>query len=371
MGVSRKTAMTVLERFTRSNAQSALRGSHHLSTVDGLRGIAAFAVCWFHLTTFSLFQPVPWLKMSGQYGWLGVQVFFVISGFIIPYSLFRAQYTLVSYWRFLARRLVRLDPPYFATIAVVVGYQALVSRMHWHKGVAYHISWPQLLAHIGYVNAFVGLPWIVEVFWTLAIEFQYYISIGLVYRFVAKRNIRATLLLYVVVLVFSIFSHNNAFLPHHLPLFLIGIVIFRYRCLNTGITELALGSCYAIVLTVINNGYLPAMAGTFAEVSILFVTCTNPVLTFLGKISYSLYLTHAFISGIIIVQGARLLGFGPTAQLSLVIIALAVVLAFAYLLYALVERPSKALASRILYRKPPASAVERALSLRSMRSVAS
>lgn len=48
---------------------------HHL---DALRGLASLAVCWFHLT---LSEALPaWLRLSGAYGWLGVEVFFVISG---------------------------------------------------------------------------------------------------------------------------------------------------------------------------------------------------------------------------------------------------------------------------------------------------
>src|SRR6266496_2565885 len=58
--------------------------------VHCLRGLAAVAVCWFHFTGHSL----GLLKQSGVYGWLGVEVFFVISGFILPYALYSSGYRM-------------------------------------------------------------------------------------------------------------------------------------------------------------------------------------------------------------------------------------------------------------------------------------
>ena len=56
-----------------------------LNSIHALRGLASFWVCWFHLTrgvsTFPTWQP---LRATGTNGWLGVEMFFVISGVIIP-----------------------------------------------------------------------------------------------------------------------------------------------------------------------------------------------------------------------------------------------------------------------------------------------
>ena len=76
-------------------------------SVEYLRGLAALSVTWFHLTnTYSL----NWVRESGSLGWLGVEAFFVISGFIIPYSLHRSGYTLRDFPNFMLRRIVRLEP---------------------------------------------------------------------------------------------------------------------------------------------------------------------------------------------------------------------------------------------------------------------
>jgi len=59
-----------------------------ITSVDALRGVAALVVCIFHSLTapespyFHLFRPTLL-----RYGWLGVQAFFVISGFVVPFAM--------------------------------------------------------------------------------------------------------------------------------------------------------------------------------------------------------------------------------------------------------------------------------------------
>src|SRR5262245_16881681 len=100
--------------------------------LDFLRGLASLAVCWFHLTHFHYNVPdrhgYALLRKTGAYGWLGVEVFFVISGFVIPSSLYRARYRIRDFFTYLARRIVRLDPPYLAAIAVMLA-MAYVSSL--------------------------------------------------------------------------------------------------------------------------------------------------------------------------------------------------------------------------------------------------
>ena len=95
--------------------------------VDALRGTAAFAVMWHHFTCGSGFVQTSLLRWSGAYGWLGVHLFFVISGFVLPVSLDRRRYRLRQFGVELLRRLIRLEPPYLASLAVAVGYADLVA----------------------------------------------------------------------------------------------------------------------------------------------------------------------------------------------------------------------------------------------------
>ena len=89
--------------------------------MDALRGVAALSVTWFHFTHGNeTFLRDGLLKSSGTFGWLGLFTFFVLSGFVIPYALHRAAFQLPQLGRFLLKRIVRLDPPYFATVVVVL-----------------------------------------------------------------------------------------------------------------------------------------------------------------------------------------------------------------------------------------------------------
>lgn len=61
--------------------------------VDLLRIVAAIGVMWFHFVVGSgPFLEGSWLQATGRYCWIGVDVFFVISGFIVPFALSRGGY---------------------------------------------------------------------------------------------------------------------------------------------------------------------------------------------------------------------------------------------------------------------------------------
>src|SRR5919205_611382 len=158
-----------------------------LPTPDALRGFAAAAVAWFHFTNGnpSLLPDDSLLKLSGRYGWLGVEVFFVISGFVIPFALARAGYAPSNFGRFVLKRVARLDPPYLASIAFVLLAIYLTALAPGFGGQHFEFSWAVLLLHLGYANVFFGRPWLNPVYWTLAVEFQYYLIVGLVFPLLA------------------------------------------------------------------------------------------------------------------------------------------------------------------------------------------
>ena len=64
------------------------------------------------------------MRLSGKYGYLGIDIFFVISGFILTHVLLRSNYSLKSFHEFIAHRLIRLKPPYLASIVIVLNFLA-------------------------------------------------------------------------------------------------------------------------------------------------------------------------------------------------------------------------------------------------------
>ena len=142
-------------------------------SIEALRGVAALSVTWFHLTNT---YQAGWVRSSGTMGWLGVEIFFVISGFVIPYSLHQSEYRSSNFPRFMLRRLVRLEPPYLASIALVVILTELSSRSPGFAGSAFIIRADP--SHILYVIPLTEYSWVNVVYWSLAYEFVFYLVIG-------------------------------------------------------------------------------------------------------------------------------------------------------------------------------------------------
>ncbi len=330
-----------------SSPRSAPGG--HLPTLDALRGIAALSVCWFHYTNAQFVEQFGHYRASGKYGWLGVQVFFVISGFVIPFSMFSARYRIKSFFQFMLKRIARLDPPYLVSVALVVTTYWLSSLKPGHP--PYRIPWSQVLAHLGYLNAFLGMPLLQMSYWSLAIEFQYYIFVGLCFPLLSwKSRLGPWLVLALCAGPALLVGRNEALLPHYLPLFALGILAFRHQCLEARTSDKFAALLGALALAVYVDGWLAASVAAAACLSILFLTLNYRLLNFFGKISYSLYLTHVFVGNVVFGFAVRWLPSVPLLKWALQFIALGIAISSACVFYRLVELPSKRLASRINYK---------------------
>ena len=87
-----------------------------IAMVEYSRGFASLAVACFHLTDTC--NTVHISAISGSYGYLGVEVFFVISGFVIPFSMWKSyvNYTFDDFLSFMKRRILRIEIPYLVSI---------------------------------------------------------------------------------------------------------------------------------------------------------------------------------------------------------------------------------------------------------------
>lgn len=151
---------------------SALARDPRLPGLDGLRGVAALAVIAYHLDA----RLLPG-------GFLGVDLFFTISGFIITTLLLRefeqrGSIDLPAFWM---RRVRRLVPPTFAMVVVVLvltpvlAPDALVRlRADTPAALAFVSNWWQLATEQSYFESW-GRPPLLQHLWTLAVEEQYYL----------------------------------------------------------------------------------------------------------------------------------------------------------------------------------------------------
>jgi peptidoglycan/LPS O-acetylase OafA/YrhL len=172
----------------------------HFESVHLLRGIAAMLVLIDHSFRSIYFWDVPWFdKAILNLGQIGVSVFFVISGFVLPLSL-QKSYRFQDFPRFLARRFVRIEPTYLASMVVAIAWVWTATRMA-PNATPWQFDLGQIGAHLLYLVPFTNYEWVNGVYWTLAIEFQFYLFIGAlfpIFRVIANSNVYGAGMLIVI-----------------------------------------------------------------------------------------------------------------------------------------------------------------------------
>jgi peptidoglycan/LPS O-acetylase OafA/YrhL len=321
--------------------------NQRIGIINALRAFAALAVAWGHFVA----GQGTYLGWSGKYGWLGVDIFFVISGFVIPWSLYRSQYVLRDYPKFLLKRNVRLYPPYLASIAItiLVTNFVLVPTFHIPHMT---VTGRDLLLHLGYLNDLFHVPWVNVAYWTLAIEFQWYLLVGLALPLIASsRNVVRFAGTAGMILLFFAFPHNNRLIFHHLPIFMIGVFVFQYRA---GIIALRpmLGLIATMCLATLRPlGWMVVVVAVATALLIALCHFHNHAMDRIGDVSYSLYLLHLPIGVGVIGVLSHWLPFSDRYIGLLDVIGVAASAWAAWVLYQIIEKPSQEMSSSIRFTR--------------------
>ncbi len=149
----------------------------HIAALDGLRGLALLMVLMDHLLWSNTEGVNRWqtlLLSLHVAGWIGVDLFFVLSGFLITGILYDSLPSRHFFRNFYARRALRIFPLYYATLLVLIGVCWLTGAP-WNLSALRLLTYTQNLSWRG-MRLPTAAPWVnINHFWSLAIEEQFYL----------------------------------------------------------------------------------------------------------------------------------------------------------------------------------------------------
>lgn len=317
--------------------------------LDCLRGLAGVSVVAYHFLreyelTFSDGDLLPWMDRYGHYG---VEMFFIISGFVMFLTLERSP----SLPRFIAARIARLAPGFYCCLAVTT----LVLILH-PLGELPGPTPAKLLANLTMAPELFGRETMDWSYWTLGYEFVFYAMIGAVFLAGMMDRIEWFCLGWLAFAagLQTLLPHvphrlGEIFLIGYGQFFIIGIALRRFQVGRAGrLTWLVLGG--AVALSLFGASWRAPTPGglyafvTFALALVAWLAVTERIpaviqipLVWVSIVSYPLFLIHQFV-GYEIIAALRRAGLPLLPSLG---VAFLTTLAMAVLIYKTVERPAR------------------------------
>lgn len=320
----------------------------YLPVINSLRGLAATAICFYHfvLSTANYVEEI-WVRTLFYYAQYGVPLFFVISGIVLPLAMLNNDYKLKHWSTFMLKRLIRLEPPYLVSLVFASAY--LIFQSYRHTGLV-EFSGSNFLLHLGYLIPFVeGQEWMNPIYWSLAVEFQFYLCLSFAFLGLKQPLLSRRLLMYLLLFGASFISSEKAFLFRWLPLFMTGIVyvLQKYKIISP--KEFVLVVLFSFGLTYYHLD-LPNLCVAISTLTVVhFFPNYNPSYSnWLGKISYSLYLVHLIIGQALVNFLSHTYRFSYQ-KILVILLAYGLSVFAAWLLYKWVELPSKQASSKLKY----------------------
>ena len=305
--------------------QSANRDKHFLA-LDGLRGIAIICVVVFHYgydaqLADPLHGPASLVFTLFDFGWLGVDLFFVLSGFLITGILLKSKGRRRGLTSFYARRALRIFPAYYALLTAFLVVAPLAGHPLIAESPTKHQVWlwlygTNLIPNVNFAD--------LGPLWTLAVEEHFYLLWPILVFSLSTQSLRRACLLSIPIAVgarfcglhssfedytFKLVRFDSLAIGALLATYSLDSTVVRRRSLLVGAAS-ATASAIALILSrlapetrpsVLCFGY-PIFAATFAAIIFLAAartmneTALNVLdwapLRSVGKYSYGIYLLH-------------------------------------------------------------------------------
>lgn len=297
----------------------------HFDSLTGIRGIAACWVVIFHMKPYFSINENSWYFPLLDKGYLAVDLFFILSGFVIYMNYADKLGNISSIKSFLIKRIARIYPLHFIVLICYLSVPIAIYFFSSQKIISTSFSIKLFIANLFLYqswNANNPLSWNVPA-WSISTEWFSYLAfcgLSFFYKKIAKHIWLAVLLIIIICITIAFLCHNKGYLSigHQIPEF--GI----YRCLF----EFMLGNLLALIL--LQDGIkIPILLNLlffFGCVLLLFdvykggldyftvplafcffitiLVTTNwwivkilefKVFVYLGEISYSIYMWHYLI----------------------------------------------------------------------------
>jgi len=346
----------------------AASGDHRLRHIDALRAIAALLVLWRHVTDayaglgagVSGRWMVEW-SAALDFGRIGVVTFFLVSGYVIPFSIHPERPAPVA--TFLIKRFFRIYPAYWLSIPL----GALAT--YWIWGLPFGVR--DFLVGLTLLQDFLGARSALGLYWTLLMEWAFYLLCVVLLVSGSFGKPRRWLLLSIAFTALysaELFVHwmtgastigsRTAFGFLNLSLMLLGALYRRSLVEHDGGNDpwlrhgvLGLLAWHLLILPIAatleigtaGNATIPYALGLLVfVVGVSFVRIRSRLTDWLGRISYSIYLFHPVVF-MLLLWGLQRLPPQSTWRAqhlgTYLLVNAFITVAFATLVYRFVERP--------------------------------
>lgn len=277
-----------------------------LIELDVLRGVAAVSVLLFHYTSRynTIFETstMNWFEFS--FGHYGVQLFFIISGFVIFMTLGRSKNKV----DFIKRRFIRLYPTFWISMFITFTITSFSGITRFER------TFHDFLINLTMIPNLIGFQAIDGVYWSLEVELLFYFLMIILLQFKLLKFIFEVLIVWLLggifINYFKIQYLNVILMTNYSYLFIIGILFFKIWTKKYDINI----KYHLLILLCVLYGFAKNIEEGFVALFcvVVFYLFIYDKLTkilnlsffrwfiFLGNISYPLYLIHQFIGMILI-----------------------------------------------------------------------